>query len=277
MAVPITLAERPDHPGLDELDQAVAALSEAVAALRAAEQLVQERKAALAPAVPKIDDPDLAKRLAVWIYWNMPEVPVAPLAEMATGLTAGRAQQAFFKLSGTRASAVACAACGQPFAVRSRDEMKRVLTGKLKRGVLPTCEPCRASRRPETPAPYVERPVRNPSPTAFERDVLTLHAERGQPKSIEALGLWGMQKVELRPEHIRLYLQDPDLGVAAALDATREDYLEWLEGWGSVRCSGATTTGERCRNTAKGMTGLELGTWLKARAAGGCCTVHGGG
>lgn len=107
--------------------------------------------------------------------------------------------------------------------------------------------------------------------------MLTLYAERGQPKSIEALGLWGMQKVELRPEHIRLYLQDPDLGVAAALDATREDYLEWLEGWGSVRCSGATTTGERCRNTAKRMTGLEFGTWLKARAAGGCCTVHGGG
>ncbi len=276
MAPPITLAERPDHPGLEALDSAVIALSEAVAALRAAELVVQDCKAALAPAVPKIDDPELAKRLAVWIYWNMPEVPVAPLAEMATGLTAGRAQQAFFKLSGTHASAVACAACGKPVAVRSRDELKRVLTAKLKRGVLPICESCQTSRRPEAPSVYVERPVRNTAPTAFDREVLTLHAERGQPKTIDTLCLWGMQKVELRPEHIRLYLQDPDLGVAAALNASREDYLEWLEGWGSVRCGGTTTAGDRCRNTAKALTGLELGEWLEARAKGGYCAVHGG-
>jgi hypothetical protein len=276
MVTPITLAERPDHPGLADLDVAVAALSDAVAALRAAEQLVQDRKAALTPAIPKIDDPDLAKRLAVWIYWNMPEVPVAPLAEMATGLTAGRAQQAFFKLSGTRASAVSCGACGKPVAVASRDEMKRVLIAKLKRGVLPICEVCRADRRPETPSVYVERPVRNTPPSAFERDVLILHAERGEPKTIEALCLWGMQRVELLPAHIRLYLSDADLGVAAALNTSREDYLEWLEGWGSVRCSGTTATGDRCLHSAKGMTSLELGEWLTARAKCGYCAVHGG-
>lgn len=275
MASPVTLAERPDHPGLAALDTAVAALSEAVAALRAAEAVVQQRKAALAPAVPKIDDPELARRLAVWIYWNMPEVPVAPLAEMATGLTAGRAQQAFFKLSGTQASAVACATCGMPVHVHSRDEMKRVLTGKLKRGVQPVCETCRASRRPETPTIYIERPVRNPAPTAFDREVLTLHAQRGQPKMIDALCLWGAQRIELLPEHIRLYLQDPDLGIAASLNVSREDYLTWLEGWGSVRCGGTTTTGEHCRNMAKGLTGLEVGEWLEARAKGGYCAVHG--
>lgn len=273
---PITLAERPDHPDLEVLDSAVTALSEAVAALRAAELVVQERKAALAPAVPKIEDPDLAKRLAIWIYWNMPEVPVAPLAEMATGLTSGRAQQAFFKLSGTHASAVACAACNKPVAVRSRDEMKRVLTAKLKRGVLPICETCQASRRPESPSVYAERPVRNAAPTAFDREVLSLHAERGQPKTIDALCLWGVRKLELHSEHIHLYLQYPDLGIAAVLKTNREDYLEWLESWGSVRCGGTTTAGDRCRNTAKGLTGLELGEWLEARERGGYCAVHGG-
>ncbi len=276
MDSPIALAEHPDHPGLEALDSAVAALSEAVAALRAAEAAVQERKAALAPAVPKIDDPELARRLAVWIYWNMPEVPVAPLAEMATGLTAGRAQQAFFKLSGTQASAVSCATCGMPVAVHSRDEMKRVLIAKLKRGVHPICVPCRASRRPETPTIYIERPIRNAAPTAFDREVLTLHAQRDQPKTIDALCLWGVHRVELLPEHIRLYLQDPDLGIAASLNVSREDYLTWLEGWGSVRCGGTTTTGEHCRNMAKGLTGLELKEWLEARSNGGCCAVHGG-
>lgn len=276
MTSPVTLAERPDYPGLEALDNAVAALADAVASLRAAELSVQERKAALAPAVPKVDDPEIARRLAVYIYWNMPEVPVAPLAEMATGLVGGRAQQAFFKLSGTHSSAVSCGACGKPFAVRSRDEMKRVLTAKLKRAVLPTCETCLSSRRPETPSVYVEHPVSNPVPSAFDREVLSLHADRGQPKVVETLCLWGVQRVELQPEHIRLYLQDPDLGVAAALGVTREDYREWLEGYGSVRCDGVTKDGDRCRNTAKKMTGLELSMWLEARSRGGYCVVHGG-
>lgn len=276
MASLITPTERPNHPGLKALDSAVTDLSDAVAALRAAELDVQDRKAALASAVPKIDDPELAKRLAVWIYWHMPEVPVAPLAEMATGLTAGRAQQAFFKLSGARSSAVACAGCGKPVTVRSRDEMKRVLMAKLKRGVLPMCEPCRISRRPESTSAYIERPVRNAATTPFDQELLTLHADHGRPTTVEALCLWGRQKVELRPEQIRLYLQDADLGVAAALNASREEYLEWLTSWGSVRCSGTTTTGDQCRNAAKGLTGLELVEWLKTRGKGGYCAAHGG-
>jgi hypothetical protein len=272
----VNLSERPDHPGLEALDQAVAHLADAVEAVRKAEAEVQARKKALPDAIPQVDDSDLAQQLAIWIYWNMPDVPVAPLAAMATGLSGGRAQQAFFKLSGTRASAVACGACGGAVAVRSRDEMKRVLTAKLKRGHLPVCETCRAERRPHTPHPYVERPVSNRRPTDFERELLSLHVARGQPTTIEALCLYGAERVELRPEHIRLYLDDPDAGVAAAHGVSREEYLEWLEGWGSIRCDGITVPGTRCRHTAKGLSGLELPAWIVARERGGYCVVHGG-
>lgn len=273
---PVNLSERPDHPGLEALDRAVAQLGGAVEALRKAEAEVQARKAALPDAIPQVDAPDLARQLAIWIYWNMPEVPVAPLAAMGTGLTGGRAQQAFFKLSGTRASAVACGACGGSVAVHSRDEMKRVLTAKLKRGQLPICETCRAERRPQTPHLYVERPVSNRRPTDFERELLTLHVQRSQPTTIEALSLYGVERIELQPEHIRLYLDEPDAGVAAAHGVSREEYLEWLEGWGSVQCDGITVPGTRCRHTAKGLSGLELPAWREARKRGGYCVIHGG-
>lgn len=272
---PVNLGERPTHPGLAVLDQAVARLGDAVEALRKAEADVQARKAALAGAIPVVEDAALARTLAIWVYWNMPEVPVAPLAAMATGLTGGRAQQAFFKLSGTQASAVACDACGGAVAVRSRDEMKRVLAAKLRRGLSPICAGCQQARRPPTPTLFVERPVSNHRPSDFDREVLVLHVQRRQPKVVEALCLYGVERVELQPEHVLLYLQDPDAGVAAAHGVSRDDYLEWLKSWGSVRCDGVTVSGTRCKNTAKGFTGLDLSEWIEARTRGGHCAVHG--
>jgi hypothetical protein len=267
--------ERPNHPGLAVLNAAVLSLAAAVDALRHAEAEVRTRKDALAGAVPQIDDPDLATSVAIYAYWHMPEVPVAPLATLATGLTGGRAQQAFLKLAGTRASAVACAACGGAVTVHSRDEMKRVLTARLRHGQFPRCEDCRSASRPAAPVMMASHPVSNRPPTALERDVLTLHLEHRESKWIEALCLWGVERVELQPEHIELYLQDADAGVAAAQGVSRADYLSWLETEGSVRCSGTTVAGERCKHGVRGLSYLTLHAWIEGRARGGYCLVHG--
>lgn len=272
----MNVSERPDLPGLEALDKAAAELGNAVEALRRAQANVQALKAALPDAIPTVDDPELARRLAVWIYWNVPEIPVAPLATLATGLTGGRAQQAFLKLSGTRASAVACGACGGAVTVQSRDEMRRVLAANLRRGQHPLCETCLADRRPQIPNVYVERPASNGRPIGFDRELLQLHIERAQPATVEALSLYGVERVELSPEQIGIYLNDPDAGIAAARGVTREEYLEWIRGGGSVQCSGITVPGTRCLHTAKGLSGLELPAWIEARARGGYCVVHGG-
>ncbi|MFL5295920.1 MAG: hypothetical protein ACJ798_06010 [Phenylobacterium sp.] len=251
-------------------------LAAAVDDLRRAEAEVRSRKDALASAVPQIDDPDLATAVAIYAYWHMPEVPVAPLAALATGLTGGRAQKAFLKLAGTRASAVACGGCGGPVTVHSRDEMKRILTAKLRYGQLPHCEACRSTHGRPAPVPMLARPVSNRKPSNLEREVLTAHLAHKEAMWIEALCLWGVERLQLRPEHITIYLQDADAGVAAAHGVSRDDYLAWLETEGSVRCSGMTIARERCKHNAKGLTYLPLHTWVAARALGGYCLVHGG-
>jgi len=260
-------------------DPAFAVIEGLVAELREAEALARSLKDKLRAAVPldRAGTPD-GRRIAAYLYWNAPDIPTQPLAMLATGLTGRRAEHAFFQTCPPGVSSLACGRCGGVVDVGSRDEERRLKTAKAKRGADPICVDCRPKAVPKPGGQTVVEtgPFNNCPLEPFEREVLELHVARGEAKWVNVVSIWGGMDVELKPDQIALYLRDPDLGAAAALGVGREDYLTWLETGGSVGCDGVTTKGNRCRNAARGLTGLDLGAWNAARQRGGFCTSHGG-
>lgn len=256
-----------------DYDKAFANLVAAADELRRAEQVVEERKAALLAAVPVIDDRDAARRFAVEAYWSILALPTRPLAELATGLKGGKAQYAFMQISGTQEVDLHCCVCGEALKVRSRQAMARVMGEDSAKNRF-RCEACVPPEPERGPAVIHDRDLTNPAPDAFKRELLRLHLDRGQSATIDALGLRWSEALVLSPGHIALYLQDPDLGIAAARGVSREDYREWLESDGCVSCSARTRTGAACRNGAAGLYDMDLDLWMRVRQTKQYCTVH---
>ncbi|OYX02131.1 MAG: hypothetical protein B7Z15_19155 [Rhizobiales bacterium 32-66-8] len=215
-------------------DAALEALAQDIQALRAAEDDLRRRKATLRTDLPRPSDPIAARRFAIAAYWTAPEVPTEILAELATGLSGGKAIYKFTREMTARDSDVPCMLC-----VR-------------------------------------EAPRGNPPLEPFEREILQLHADRDQSATMQIEWLWGAHSVDLTPDQVRLYLQDPDLGAAAASGVSRDDYLAWLESEGGIQCGAATQSGRRCLRSVYGAPHEEPAEWVQRRARGDYCHIHGG-
>lgn len=251
-------------------DAALARLADDVAELRRLEAEVRRRKEALRTDLPRPADPVAARRFAVAAYWAAPEVPTEVLAEIATGLTRGKAVYRFTRGMTARLSNIACDRCGQPVVAHSREQMDRLVGQGLGR-----CDEC-------TPAKAIltttvrETPRSNGPLQPFERDLLQLHADCGQSASVSILWGGGTETVTMTPDDLRVYIEDPDLGAARAAGVSREDYLVWLETEGFVQCDAVTRAGARCKNGRFGHYAEDPAQWLQRRKRGGYCTTHGG-
>ncbi|MEQ7154291.1 hypothetical protein [Brevundimonas aurifodinae] len=251
-------------------DAALEALAQDIQALRAAEDDLRRRKATLRTDLPRPSDPIAARRFAIAAYWTAPEVPTEILAELATGLSGGKAIYKFTREMTARDSDVPCMLCGALLVVQSREQLQRLREAGTGR-----CAEC-APPRVKPLASLREAPRGNPPLEPFEREILQLHADRDQSATMQIEWLWGAHSVDLTPDQVRLYLQDPDLGAAAASGVFRDDYLAWLESEGGVQCGSATQSGRRCLRSVYGASHEEPAEWVQRRARGDYCHIHGG-
>lgn len=55
-----------------------------------------------------------------------------------------------------------------------------------------------------------------------------------------------------------------------------DEYAEWIEQGGHVRCASNTRAGQQCRNSVSGPALTEPAEWLAVRATSPYCPTHGG-
>ena len=249
-------------------DAALARLEEEVSALRVLEAEMRRRKATLKTNLPRPADPVAARRFAVAAYWAVDEVPTEVLAEIATGLPGGKAIYRFTHGMTARESGIGCDQCGGAVIAHSREQMSRLLARG--RGLCEACTPV----KPTVPTSVVDTPRSNAPIDPFERDLLQLHADRGQSASVSIVWSGGSERVTLNPDEIRAYLEDPDAGAGRSAGVSREDYLAWLESDGFVRCDAVTRAGTRCQKGRFGFYGENPQGWLERLRRGTYCTVH---
>lgn len=116
-----------------------------------------------------------------------------------------------------------------------------------------------------------------PAPGALEREVIASHIAHGEPYVVDAALGWGNLRVALKPDQAKAYLADPTGALAARVELTRDQFVEWLSSEGSVRCEATTQRGGRCRLGVKGVRSqLDIRTWKAAMERGGYCSAHGG-
>lgn len=84
----------------------------------------------------------------------------------------------------------------------------------------------------------------------------------------------GGRTLFLNTEEVFQYLADKDGFAARQFGLTKQEYAEWVETDGFVRCAGTTTSGTRCKNHVSGGSHYEPEKWK--RMQGQYCTVHGG-
>jgi hypothetical protein len=89
-------------------------------------------------------------------------------------------------------------------------------------------------------------------------------------------GLGGFRTVLLTPKQALKLVNDKQSLYAELENLSISEYLEWIEGQGTVYCQSQTSKGERCRNAVKGGTWLGSGEWKSLFTSGGYCSVHGG-
>lgn len=125
---------------------------------------------------------------------------------------------------------------------------------------------------------HIHEPMREwPAPEQLERELISAHITHCEPYWVERGLGWGNLRVDLQPDEARAYLEDPTSAIAARVGLTRDEFVEWLSSEGSIRCSGVTQKGARCKSGVKGLSGqMSIGRWKEARARGGYCGVHGG-
>lgn len=254
----------------NDLETAMALLAVTAEALDRAREDVERLKHLLVEQLPCIESPRAAQRFAVEAYWAFPDIPTERLAEMATGLIGRRATFAFTNGIARRDSKVSCAECGAWVKADSRDEMRKLAARGYGK-----CDDC--APPPVMKAMTVMRgPVSNGQPDALTRELLQAHIRNGAPARVNVVALTGGLDLLMSLDILQRYLRDPDDGAAAALGVSKTDYLNWLESGGSVQCDALTKAGARCRNSLYGGWGEEPADWLKRRAAGALCAVHGG-
>ncbi|MGC1301468.1 MAG: hypothetical protein WA840_03745 [Caulobacteraceae bacterium] len=116
-----------------------------------------------------------------------------------------------------------------------------------------------------------------PAPDALEREIITSHIAHGEPYVVDAALGWGNLRVDLRPDQAKAYLADPTGALAARVNLTREQFVEWLSSAGSVGCEARTKKGEPCKLGVKGSRSqMGIRSWKAAKERGGYCSYHGG-
>lgn len=66
----------------------------------------------------------------------------------------------------------------------------------------------------------------------------------------------GGRTLFLNAEEVFQYLADKDGFAARQFGLTKQEYAEWVETGGFVRCAGTTTSGTRCKNHVSGWQSL---------------------
>ncbi|MEJ5024974.1 hypothetical protein [Brucella anthropi] len=84
----------------------------------------------------------------------------------------------------------------------------------------------------------------------------------------------GGRSVYLNANEVSRYIKDKAAFSASHFGLTLEEYAEWIEMDGFVRCSETTTTGARCKNYVSGGSFYNPEEWKRLR--GEYCAVHGG-
>ncbi len=221
------------------LQRLVEANNGLVAAERALEVAQgQRRQAALALA--EIADEDQRWQAAIFAYCEFGKGLSLSLAEAATGLPGKKAQSAFLVRAGRKSYQPK--GHGSPAADSDHEPM-----------------------------------MAWPMPDELEREVINAHIAHGEPYWVDRGLGWGRLYVDLKPNQARAYLDDPTAALAARLGLTRAEFVEWLSSEGSVRCSGVTQKGTRCRSGVKGVSGqMRVAPWKAAKDRGGYCATHGG-
>lgn len=226
------------HPTLQRLVDANDELERAQRALEAA----QEHRRQCARDLAQIEDVEERCSAAVFAYQRLGKGLSAPLAEAVTGLPG---KQGVSRLL--------------------------VLAGRIQyqpRGERPAYR--HAVAEPEPPTEW--REVED-----FERDVVRTHIAHGEEYWIdEGLG-WQRLTTPLSPAQAAEYLVDPTSAIAKSLGLTREEFVEYLSSYGTVRCEGRNKDGSPCKSSVAGPTGqLDAKIWKLANDQGGYCRRHGG-
>ena len=84
----------------------------------------------------------------------------------------------------------------------------------------------------------------------------------------------GNGSISLKAHELEAFCNDPEGIYALRNEATKDEYLQWVETEGTPRCGVITSKGNRCQNIVSGGTQMPLERWLQED--GGFCTVHGG-
>lgn len=77
----------------------------------------------------------------------------------------------------------------------------------------------------------------------------------------------------VRPEFIRLLLEDPVAARAQLAGVDRYDYLNWLRDKANVYCAATTRKGRRCRMVVKSGHAVDAKRWVELHGA--FCEMHG--
>lgn len=203
-------------------------------------EAAQEHRRQCARDLAQIDNLEERRQAAVSAYLNFGKGLSLALAEAVTGLPGRQGQSAFLVLAGRKEY--------QP-------------RGRLPTAVTEVSEPVTEWRAPDE----------------FEREVVRAHIAHGQKYWIdEGLG-WQRLRTPLSPTQAADYLVDPTAAIAKSLGLTRDEFVEYLSSYGTVRCEGRNKDGTPCKSSVAGCTGqLDAEVWKLAIEQGGYCRRHRG-
>lgn len=107
-------------------------------------------------------------------------------------------------------------------------------------------------------------------------EAIEAHVAAGCVFTMEYPGALGCAYARLSPETIASAILDLPNLPALLSGLTAEEYREWIESYGRVRCSGLTGRKRRCRNMVSGRMMSNPLEWKVLRDTHPCCNVHGG-
>lgn len=105
---------------------------------------------------------------------------------------------------------------------------------------------------------------------------LALAQQAGCTFVVEFQGPIGCHSERLSPADLAACILD-GINIPARMSGLSSDeYAEWIEQGGHVRCSSTTHAGKQCRNSASRKPLTDPAAWLSLRATAPYCPTHGG-
>lgn len=106
-------------------------------------------------------------------------------------------------------------------------------------------------------------------------DVLRLAEDAGVVLSLQFRAPSGWGQCVIDRALLAECIETGRIAAAAALGLSDDEYLEWVENDGGIRCMAKTRKGARCRCFVTGSHYSDATRWKAANAAGGYCSIHG--